>query len=66
MEVHINGDKRDIEEGVTLERLLASLGIKSAGIAVDINREVIPKRLYGDTLIRQGDSIEIIRMVGGG
>lgn len=66
MIVRINGEERNIEDGTTLEGLLSSLDIKPQGIAVDINREIVPKRLFKETFLKQGDIIEIVRMVGGG
>lgn len=66
MVVRINGEEREVAEGVRLDELLASLEITPVGMAVEVNREVVPKRLYPETIINGGDKIEIIRMVGGG
>ncbi|MBI5642579.1 MAG: sulfur carrier protein ThiS [Deltaproteobacteria bacterium] len=66
MIVRVNGDEKEVIEGITLEGLLNLLEIKLQGIAIDINREIVPKRLYKDTVLKSGDSIEIVRMVGGG
>ena len=66
MKIKINGADTDVAEGTTLEGLLDSLGIQRAGIAVELNREVVPKRALCATHVKDGDAIEIIRMVGGG
>ncbi|MBE9528789.1 MAG: sulfur carrier protein ThiS, partial [Proteobacteria bacterium] len=42
------------------------LDISTIGTAVELNREVVPKRTYAETVLKDGDVIEIIRMVGGG
>ncbi len=64
--VKINGEAREVDESVTLTELLATLAINPKGIAVELNREVIPKSLHPKTTIKENDQIEIIRMTGGG
>lgn len=66
MRVRINGGDIDISGATTVEGLLDTLGIQRCGIAVELNREVVPKRLLSATAVKDGDVIEIIRMVGGG
>jgi len=66
VKVSINGKKTDIENGATIEKLLVSLGIRPEGIAVEINKEIVPRAGHGRTIIKENDSIEIIRMAGGG
>ncbi len=66
MKVRINGEEKEIEDGMTLNGLLNALDIKLQGIAVDINKEIVPKSRFEETFIRQNDVIEIVRMAGGG
>ncbi|MFQ5737267.1 MAG: sulfur carrier protein ThiS [Thermodesulfobacteriota bacterium] len=66
MKIKINGETREIEEGATLDLLLDLFGIKRQGIAVELNREIVPKRLHTQTVLREGDTVEVVRMVGGG
>lgn len=66
MEIKINGETKKTGDGVTLETLLDLLEIKRAGIAVELNREIVPKRLHGQTVLKEGDVVEVVRMVGGG
>lgn len=66
MIVRVNGTEREVAEGTRLDTLLAELGIQTRGIAVELNREVVPKRLHPETVLSNDDTIEIIRMVGGG
>ncbi len=66
LNISLNGEKRVVEEGTTLDGLLEGLMIKRQGIAVEVNREIIPKRLHTETRLKEGDSVEIVRMVGGG
>lgn len=66
MKISVNGKTIDVENGVTLGKLLLSLDIKPEGIAVELNKEIAPKTSHGKTIIKENDSIEIIRMTGGG
>jgi thiamine biosynthesis protein ThiS len=64
--VKVNGYDKILPQGVTLEALLEMLGIKTQGIAVELNREVVPKSAFSATIMRDKDAVEIIRMTGGG
>ncbi len=64
--VLINGQTREVAQGMTLTMLLDSLDISPRGIAVELNREVVPKTLHPKTTLKKNDTIEIIRMTGGG
>lgn len=66
MNIKINGETREVGDGCTLDSLLDLAGVKRQGIAVELNREIVPKRLHGETRLREGDSVEVVRMVGGG
>ncbi|MEK7773766.1 MAG: sulfur carrier protein ThiS [Deltaproteobacteria bacterium] len=64
--INLNGEPMSVEEGTTLDGLLDGLLIKQQGMAAEVNREIIPKRLYKETPLEEGDSVEIVRMAGGG
>lgn len=49
-----------------LEALLPELGIRGERIAVERNLELVPRRLWPQTLLEAGDRIEIVHLVGGG
>lgn len=66
MKIKINGEMRDVERDCTLDLLLDLVGVKRQGIAVELNRQIVPRRLHGETTLKEGDTIEIVRMVGGG
>ena len=65
MEIQINGELRSIEPMSLLE-LLGTLDINPARVAVERNREIVPKREYETTLLAEGDTLEIVQFVGGG
>ncbi len=68
MTILVNGNAHDIEEEQTLEDLLARLEISKEmkGIAVALNSDVIPKKMWADVKVQSSDRIEIIRAVQGG
>ena len=66
MRIRVNGDSRDVAEGLTVEELLATLGIDLRGVAVERNRVVVPRSAIASTRLVEDDLVEIVRFVGGG
>ncbi|VAW35262.1 hypothetical protein MNBD_DELTA02-970 [hydrothermal vent metagenome] len=66
MKITVNEKSREIPNGSTIETLLMILNISPNGVAVEMNRQVIPKTRHNVTFLRDEDNIEIIQMVGGG
>lgn len=63
--VTINGEALDAA-GKTLAAYLSEAGYEQNRIAVERNGEIVPKARYGETLLREGDRVEVVRFVGGG
>ena len=66
MTVVLNGEERGYREGMTIADLVAELGLGKRRIAVEVNREIIPRDHYATCLLNAGDHIEIVHFVGGG
>ena len=67
MQVRINGKDTEIQESVSIVDYLTSIGFdKQVSIAVAINGEIIPKEDYGEIHLKNGDSMEVVRAIGGG
>ncbi|MBI5492428.1 MAG: sulfur carrier protein ThiS [Deltaproteobacteria bacterium] len=66
MIIRVNGEEKYFKDGFTIEDVLNELKIKPEGMAVDLNRGIIPKRLYNNTMLKDGDTVEIVKMTGGG
>ncbi len=66
MRLTVNGEVREAPAEATLADLLASLGIESGRVAVERNREIAPKSLWGKIVLADGDRLEIVQFVGGG
>ena len=63
--VKINGELKDVA-GTTLSEYLKNTTYNAARIAVERNGDIVPKSLYNETVLHNGDSIEIVSFVGGG
>ena len=62
----LNGDPYSIGGDTPLAELLERLKMRRGRVAVEINREIVPKADYDATIVRAGDQVEIINFVGGG
>ena len=62
----LNGQTRNVEDGITLDALLAASEYAQRRIAVEINREIVPKSLHAQRVLQDGDQIEIVQALGGG
>ena len=66
MTIVVNGDPREVPEGSTVTSLLRFLELPEGRIAVERNREIIPRSLHSQTQLSEGDRIELVRFVRGG
>jgi thiamine biosynthesis protein ThiS len=66
MKLKINGEEREIADGLTVTALLEELKIRPARVVVERNREIVPREAYGTTPLADGDTLEIVHFVGGG
>jgi sulfur carrier protein len=66
MTVQINGEMKEIKEGLSLALLFEELGIRPGRVVVELNRDVVARDAYGATVLKEGDTVEIVHFVGGG
>jgi thiamine biosynthesis protein ThiS len=66
MRITVNGEEKDVREGLTVEVLIKELGIRREGTAIEVNKQIVPKLRYGSALLKPGDRVEIVTFVGGG
>jgi len=64
--ITVNGKAREVPSGMTLEALVAELGLDKARVAAEVNLEVVRKAGYGGRVLAEGDRVEIVTFVGGG
>lgn len=66
MKLKVNGEKREVPEGLTVETLLSHLEVRGSRVAVEKNRTIVPKADHAGTALSEGDELEIVSFVGGG
>ena len=66
VEITVNGQSRQVPEGTTLAALLEQLGLAGKPLAVEVNLQLIPRQQHGQHLLKAGDRVEIVTLVGGG
>ena len=66
MDIVLNGEKKEIPGGLTVEGLLRLLEITPGRVAVEINEDIVRKAAYAGTLVKDGDRVEIVQFMGGG
>ncbi len=66
MRVLVNGEEHEVETGLTVTGLLEAIGASRDRIAVEVNREIVPRSRHGEHVLADGDRVEIVTMVGGG
>ncbi len=66
MQVTINGTEHTLEERLTIAQLLVQLGKNPKFLAVERNFELVPRTKHAESQLAEGDTIEIVTLVGGG
>jgi len=66
IEVRINGESKEIPEGLSLSALFEGLSLPADRIAVERNLEIVPRHRWSETMVQQGDRLEVVQFVGGG
>jgi thiazole synthase len=66
MQVTLNGEARQCDEGLSVRGLLAGLGLDPAKIAVERNLKIVPRSTYDQVMLAPGDRLEIVHFIGGG
>ena len=64
--VTINGEARDIDGGATIAAMLRMIGLDPLRVAVERNREIVPRSTLAEAIVAEGDQYEIVHFVGGG
>jgi len=66
MKCIVNGEPRELREGITVDALIEELGMSDAICAVEVNKALVPKRERAATVIEDGQRVEIVTLIGGG
>lgn len=66
MTVTVNGSPREVPPGTTIAQLVEILGLAHAAVAAELNKALVPKRRHAETTLSEGDTIELVSLIGGG
>ena len=66
MKIIVNGESRQVAEGCTAAQLVEELGLAGRRVAMEVNRDIVPRSDYERHVFRNGDRIEVVHAIGGG
>ncbi len=66
MQITVNGESRDLPSGTTIARLIETLNMQPKFVAVERNRELVPRAEHRGCVLQENDEIEVVTLVGGG
>ena len=66
VEIFVNGEARQVPEGITVTQLLENMALMDRRLAVEVNMEIVPRSSHGIHGLRSGDRVEIVHAIGGG
>lgn len=66
MRIEVNGEAHEVSQGITVLGLLNVLGVQDGPVAVEKNREIVPRAAHANTELQDGDVLEVVHFVGGG
>ena len=66
MDIVVNGEPREVEDGCVVSDLLAQLGVPLDYIVVEQNRMIVPRDVFDTTRLNAEDHVEVISFIGGG
>ena len=66
MQISINEETKEVESGTSVAELLTQLNMQPRYLAVERNRELVPRAEHARCMLQQGDRLEIVTLVGGG
>ena len=66
MNIIINGQEKDIKDGITLEELLRELGLDGKVMAAAVNMDIVKQDIWDKHILKEDDKLELLDFVGGG
>ena len=66
MHIFVNGEPREIPDGVTMTGLIRMLDLTDQRIAVEVNQELVPRSTFEQYRVQDQDRVEIVHAIGGG
>jgi thiazole synthase len=66
LSIRVNGEERRVPDGISIAAMLGELGLDPRKVAVERNREIVPRSVLDEIPVENGDAYEIVHFVGGG
>lgn len=66
MKIILNGQEKSLAGPMTIAALLAGMGLVDRRVAVEINREIVPRSRHGEVELKENDRVEVVFAIGGG
>lgn len=66
MQIQLNGEPYELLAGQTVADLLARLELTGRRLAVELNRDIVPRSAHASTALSEGDQVEVVHAIGGG
>ncbi len=66
MKILLNGQEKSLEPPVTVAALLHDMGLGERRVAVEVNREIVPRSRHGEFQLQDKDRVEVVFAIGGG
>ena len=66
MQIQVNGEQREVEANLSIAELLQQMELAPRYLAVERNLELVPRTEHAETLLADGDRLEVVTLVGGG
>ncbi len=66
MKIILNGQEKPLAAPITVAALLAEMGLAERRVAVEVNREIVPRSRHGEVQLKDNDRVEVVFAIGGG
>lgn len=66
MKLTVNGKNHETKDGANVAQLLAELGMNPQLVAVEVNKQLVTRKYHASSVLKDGDVLEIVTLVGGG
>jgi sulfur carrier protein len=66
VKIILNGQEKPLAAPITVAALLAEMGLAERRVAVEVNREIVPRSRHGEVQLKDNDRVEVVFAIGGG
>jgi len=66
MRIQLNGESLELPDGETVAALIARMDLTGRRVAVELNLDIVPRSQHAETILNDGDNVEVVHAIGGG